>query len=165
MARKAPRKPTHYNKKSSARTKPQSAVPLKYAFDELVANGYEVVPVDEGVKTNKKAKSLVLSWFYKDHPDGNYSNSGRTVQMGLVSGDGEYYDQLLNLPVSEGQLSRDAVKKLRNITGLPLDPSAEPEQDAAAPLVKNTDDDGFDWEDDDDDGVYVIATPASAPRP
>lgn len=136
MARKAPRKPTHYNKKSNARTKEQSSVPLKYAFDELVAHGYEVVQAPEGAATNKKAKSLALAWFYAQHPNADYSNSGRTVRMSAVYGKGDdAYESVVNLPVSEGQLSKHALKDLRRRTGLNLNPILDAEDDLSVPRV------------------------------
>lgn len=136
MARKAPRKPTHYNKKSNNRTKPQSSVSLRDVFDELRANGYEVVQ-SQSAKKNRKAASLVAAWFYKEYPRADYSNSGRTVRMCAIHGRGEYaVETIINLPVSDGQLSRDAVKRLRAKTGLDFNPQAEAEEnDASVPRV------------------------------
>ena len=161
MARKAPRKPTHYNKESNNRTKAQSSVPLKFVLEELERVGYEVIPAEGRVK--KSQTKFALAWFKSAYPDAGYSKSGRTVEMGLVSEDGEHYDDVVSVPISEGQLSKDAVKKLRDKTGLDLDPQAAEDEkpEAHVPRVSESDEDGFDWE---DDVVYVVPEKA-APRP
>ncbi len=192
MSRKAPRKPYHYNKKSSSRTKPQSDVSLKFALNELLASGYTVVTTEDTSK-HRKASILALAWFQKDFPDAKFSKSGRTIQMDDKFGTGS-----ISVPVSDGQLSRDALKDLRKRTGLALDPQTEDtpdvphvsandnsvsaafddvaedvgdfkyieKEDSLRPASDQTteedDDDDFDWEDDD---VYVVVEKAVAPVP
>lgn len=181
MSHKTPRKPEHYQQKSNNRRKAQSSVSLKYVMDELIAGGYELVTTDEQQK-HRKASVLALAWFQKEFPNAAYSKSGRTVKMMC-----KFTDQTISVPVSDGQLSKDAVKNLRRRTGLTLDPQAAAEKEelalgandndaattvreefdssAASDAVHDAaedDDDDFDWGDDDD--VYYVV-PNATPKP
>lgn len=92
----------------------------------------------------------------------------------------KYGHGTISVPVSDGNLSRDALKNLRNRTGLALDPHAEDDMAvprisediandmgrafetaadetpaAAEPVIAaDDDDDDFDWGDDDE--YYVV---------
>lgn len=140
MAKKEAHAPDYFNKKANTRSKPCTDVSFKAVYKELRDNGYVVIPAESDEK-NRKAKSLALNWFYRANPDAAYSNSGRSVKMGLLSGNGESYDKIIDVPVSDGHPSKDALRNLRDRTGLALDPKAaeaehDVKQEATQPEAK-----------------------------